>query len=95
MTPDLRFTCPRCGSSSFGSSIDGPDPEGPMTRLCHGIVGNRNCGFWWPQKDDWRYFAVDGRRLGRKEYDQAMERLRAEPLRGEGEFFPFRPEEEG
>ncbi len=66
--PDQTFRCPTCGSTCFGSWGDAADPRRPMQRSCHGRIGAQNCRFTWPEKDDWKYFLVDGVKLDVMEY---------------------------
>lgn len=63
---DVRFQCPRCGGSFFGSYRM---PDGSLERGCHGQRykldtehlehGQRyimsGCDFMWPDADDWKY----------------------------------------
>lgn len=72
---DAEFHCPECNSSTFGSSQEG----GHTTRHCHGRTYESSCRFTFPVEHDWKYFRVEGRRFSsEKEYDEYMERWRAE-----------------
>lgn len=44
---NIEFSCPKCGSSKFGSS--------DLTGRCHGRSG---CGFTWAEADSWKYFTL-------------------------------------
>lgn len=82
---DLRFKCPQCGGSAFGSTLETADPLGPMRRSCHGDDardGTAGCRFDWPDKDDWKHFLLDGARLTEKEYAALMAEIRRIPLAG-------------
>jgi len=83
MMPDLTFVCPRCGGSNFGSRCP-EDPKAPMQRYCHGIVGQKSCGFDWLEHDDWMYFLVDGKRVTETQYAATMEKIRSTPAFGLG-----------
>jgi hypothetical protein len=51
----MRFRCPECGGSSFGSSGTPPN----LQRTCHGNDagdGKHGCKFRWPEKHDHKYF---------------------------------------
>lgn len=77
--PDMRFKCPECGGSSFGSSMDSTDPSGPMHRYCHGNDagdGKPGCKFNWPDQQDWKYFSVAGQMLTQDAYDTLMAEVR-------------------
>lgn len=50
---DVQFTCPECGTHSFGSNSTGPF----IRRICHGWIKNRRCNFTFSIKDDYKYFA--------------------------------------
>lgn len=82
--PDTRFKCPHCGGSSFGSTLHGM-ADGPMHRYCHGndagdsIVG---CTFNWPDKDDWRYFLVDGKKVSAEEWAAVEAKIRGISVEG-------------
>lgn len=50
-TPGVKiFTCPKCGSSRFGSW----GKSGALIRRCHG--GDARCDFTFPESDDHLYF---------------------------------------
>ena len=54
-TTTVRFRCPECGGSSFGSS----GPPHSLHRFCHGDDagdGAHDCKFNWPERDDPKYF---------------------------------------
>lgn len=90
--PDLRFHCPRCGGSSFGSVLDPKDPKGPMHRYCHGNAagdGIAGCKFNWPNIDDWKHFLVDGVRLDIEEYAAVEAKIRSMSVIGLGPDCPF------
>lgn len=53
------FTCPRCGSHQFGSSVM---PSGVLERQCHGYLANAPCGFSWTEGDDLLYMQPTGER---------------------------------
>jgi hypothetical protein len=83
--PDIRFTCPACGGSAFGSVMDTDDPLGPMTRFCHGDDagdGRAGCRFQWPSGDDWKHNLVEGRRLTEREFADVMTEIRNTPVAG-------------
>ncbi len=77
--PDVRFRCPKCYGSAFGSSMDEKDPvDGLMTRYCHGNDAGdstRRCNFWFTSDEDWKYFLVNGRQLVPKEYEEFFKNL--------------------
>jgi len=54
-----EFTCPRCGSHKFGTSLNG-DPRDPHIGVgyCH-----NPCGFSWRRSDDAKYFRKTGRQI--------------------------------
>ena len=79
--PDIRFHCPRCGGSAFGSSYEG-DPQDPntvMMRSCHGNDAGdstrQTCPFRFPSTDDWKYFTVNGRKLDAEAYKEFFDNL--------------------
>ena len=62
-----QFTCPKCGSHKFGSSLaTGTVQNGTWHGHCHGVVqvnpaaAARNCGFIWPRSEDAKYFRGTG-----------------------------------
>lgn len=74
----MRFRCPTCQGSAFGSVLDADDPKGAMHRYCHGNDagdGALGCKFNWPQKDDWRYFTVEGQKLDREAFEAKMKEI--------------------
>ncbi len=78
--PDVRFKCPVCGGSAFGSSMDENDPaDGPMTRYCHGNDAGdstrRTCPFQFQSDEDWKYFTVNGQKLDAKAYEEFWKSL--------------------
>ncbi len=80
MPPDVRFKCPVCGGSAFGSSMDENDPaDGPMTRYCHGNDAGdstrRTCPFRFTSDEDWKYFTINGRQVSAKEYEEFFKNL--------------------
>lgn len=82
MMPDMTFHCPKCGSTSFGSSFES-GMDGPMTRYCHGgSCTNSRCKFTWLEKDDWKYMTVDGKKLGREAFEAAEKKIRDTPAYG-------------
>lgn len=68
---ETEFTCPKCGSHEFGTSLDmsALDDDSRHTGHCHGAVGQmpsvRVCGFSWKRSDDASYFKSTGRKLKR------------------------------
>lgn len=68
---ETQFTCPSCGSSEFGTTLDmsALDDESRQTGHCHGMVGTHPrvsvCGFSWKRSDDEKYFKPTGRKLPR------------------------------
>ena len=89
--PDHRFKCPSCGGSSFGSVLEVEDPKGSMRRYCHGNDagdGRRGCHFTFPDREDWMYFSVNGKKLNQVEYAAAMEELRKIPFIGGDPTWP-------
>jgi len=94
--PDQKFQCPLCGGSSFGSVL--LDPEKPaissMHRYCHGNDagdGIAGCGFNWHDKDDWKYFLVDGKKLTQAEFEVIEQRIRGISVEGK----PYEPGNHG
>lgn len=89
---DLSFKCPDCGGSSFGSAATTSEPAGPLHRYCHGNDagdGRAGCKFSWPEKDDWKHFLLNGKKLGSpEEYEAALEAVRPGPICGMGPLFP-------
>jgi hypothetical protein len=89
---DLSFKCPDCGGSSFGSASTTPDPTGPCHRYCHGDDardGRAGCKFNWPEKDDWKYFTCQGKKVASsQEYEAILEKIRPGPVAGSGPVFP-------
>lgn len=84
---DLSFRCPDCGGSSFGSAATTPDPGGSLHRYCHGNSagdGRAGCRFNWPEKNDWKYFLANGRKLGEAEYQAILDQMRRTPVCGIG-----------
>ncbi len=80
---DFQFKCPECGGRSFGSSIIGTNPDGPMHRSCKGNrngTGREGCTFQWDNHEDWKYFHHKGQFLAKAEYNAVMEKLRNTPL---------------
>jgi hypothetical protein len=82
---DMTFTCPKCGGHTFGSSFVGPS-DGPMERMCHGIVKSKSCAFKFRQQDDWKYFRIVKVRAfkNRDEHELIMEIIRSTPAYGTG-----------
>jgi hypothetical protein len=89
---DLTFKCPECGGSSFGSwtDDDSQNPDAKWTRCCHGDDaqdGRHGCRFTFPEKDDWKYFLCNGKKIETSaEYDIIMEKIRSTPAYGIGPF---------
>ncbi len=83
---DFRFKCPECGGSSFGSTIIGTNPDGPMHRRCKGnrsgrdAEGRDGCTFEWGEHEDWKYFHHKGQFLSQADYNAVMEKLRNTPF---------------
>lgn len=58
----LRFDCPKCGGSSFGSSTK----DGVTTRICSGVIPTGHafrsehvpCNFAWTLDEDFRHFVL-------------------------------------
>ena len=76
--PDVRFKCPQCGGSAFGSAMDN-GPDGPLTRYCHandaGDSTRRTCHVWFQSDEDWKYFTVNGQKLDAKAYEEFWKNL--------------------
>lgn len=77
---DLSFKCPDCGGSAFGSmAVDQQNPSGPLERFCHGDDahdGKAGCRFNWPEKDDWKHFICNGKKLGSpEEYETILKKI--------------------
>lgn len=84
---DLVFKCPDCGGSAFGSmAVDLADPSGPLERFCHGDDakdGRAGCRFSWHERDDWKYFSCNGKKVATaREYEAIMEKIRSTPSYG-------------
>lgn len=81
----VKFKCPKCGGSSFGSVMSDPNPAGPVHRYCHGNDahdGHSGCMFEWWDADDWKYFLVDGAKLGRAAFKKTMKEIMETPIEG-------------
>lgn len=80
---DMTFTCPKCGSNNFGSTLS-DDPTGPMERYCHGFIDKQRCSFKFRDRDDWRYFQANNVRPFRDqdEYKLVMDIIRSVPAKG-------------
>jgi len=50
----MRFRCPKCSGSDFGSSGRYPNTK----RACHGSDANLACGFTWNARHDYLYFTM-------------------------------------
>ena len=92
-TRDIKFKCPRCGGSAFGSTQEN---DGSLTRHCLANDARDSkwatCSFTFPMADDWKYFTVYGKRLSQAEYEAAHKQLVAELSQMTGQGF-IRPEE--
>jgi len=55
----LEFTCPRCASNKFGSSL----VNGSLIRQCHGQIEGRLCHFMWRDYEDGKYMRGTGHYL--------------------------------
>jgi hypothetical protein len=57
-----------------------------MTRHCSGGSDtNSRCGFSFPEKDDWKWFLVDGKKVGKDGYEAAIKKMRDIPAFGMGD----------
>jgi hypothetical protein len=50
----MRFRCPKCSGSDFGSSGRYPNTK----RACHGSDANLACRFTWNTRHDYLYFTM-------------------------------------
>lgn len=82
---DITFKCPDCGGSSFGSSYE-RGVDSPPTRYCHGDDarnGRAGCRFSWPERHDWKYFSVNGKKMESfGELEAIMKQIRSTPAYG-------------
>lgn len=78
-TRDIKFKCPSCGGSAFGSV---QNPDGSLARSCHangaGDSRRSHCSFQFHMKDDWKHFTVYGKHVSQAEYEAAFKQLRDE-----------------
>ena len=71
--------------------MDPKDPiGGPMHRLCHGNDagdGRSGCNFGWWDRDDWKFFLVEGKRLTQPKYAALEAEIRKIAVVGQ----PYKP----
>ena len=65
MVETREFTCPKCGSHTFGSA---ELPSGVFERVCHGF----DCRFSFPSTDDHMYFKGTGHYMPKEMGGQVM-----------------------
>ena len=53
-----RFTCPKCGSHKFGTSIHGDNPKDWVGHCDFRVDDDIGCQFSWPRTDDHLYFTA-------------------------------------
>ena len=53
-----RFTCPKCGSHKFGTSIHGDNSEDWVGHCDFRVDDDIGCQFSWPRTDDHLYFTA-------------------------------------